>query len=601
MLTGHTATLEGRKFRQQAPPSGIYCQQSMCTSELFEELTLFLSNDDSSTNLKRMSVYVILVLVSNNRSGQTLVRETGCITVLSQLFRTVFSSYEFNLSDKNVSQRYQLWSSVCSTLCVCVNNPQNDENQMFCCSLFPNANEWIINCMKPEIIRPVCSFIGLTLANNTYVQKYFISVGGLDILSQALVQLESDSHKTPSSAKLAVVVTKTMDACIADNPTSGVVLSKYCIVSKLLALLSHESLDSAERFSIILALGHCTEDCEENQYDLFKNNGLPLMIQALTESQNEELNKAATFVLHNCKKISEKLSLSLGDYSFNENEAEQLKDINVTEKNLEEHWKTAKEILHRIDLLEREENEENKQRGKYKNSSSMKINIQDTVKHLHADDVGGTTEEEDKVKSQPRQLQSYKSHGVTSEACASDDQPKMLLENTNPVTASYMDSGQNKTLHKATSSCNQNLLEERTFNKKNFVSQSSDCTFKHPAHIVKNKKQQSTEIDPFTLCLDIINKEVVNFQSTNNCSKMLNYRCSGCITVGKTLNSRNFTKLLHSCSYQCDRHKVIVEAEDRYKNELRKSLICSKKILLTPRRRQLINKSTIPGGISEYT
>nr|6J07_B Chain B, Telomere repeats-binding bouquet formation protein 1 [Homo sapiens] len=60
------------------------------------------------------------------------------------------------------------------------------------------------------------------------------------------------------------------------------------------------------------------------------------------------------------------------------------------------------------------------------------------------------------------------------------------------------------------------------------------------------------------------------------------YRCSGCIAVEKSLNSRNFSKLLHSCPYQCDRHKVIVEAEDRYKSELRKSLICNKKILLTP-------------------
>nr|XP_003471985.1 telomere repeats-binding bouquet formation protein 1 [Cavia porcellus] len=575
----------------------VYCQQSLCTSELFEELTLLLSNDDSNTNLKRMSVYVILVLVSNNRTGQTLVRETGCITVLSQLFRTVFSNYEFNLSDKTVFQRYQLWSSVCSTLCVSVNNPQNDENQMFCCSLFPHANEWLINCMKPEIIRPICSFIGLTLANNTYVQKYFISVGGLDILSQVLVQLESDSHKTPSSAKLAVMVTKTMDACIADNPTFGVVLSKYCIVSKLLALLPHESLDSTEKFSIILALGHCTEDCEENQYDLFKNNGLPLMIQALTESQNEELNKAATFVLHNCKKITEKLSLSLGEYSFDENEAEQLKDINLAEKNLKEHRKTAKEILHRIDLLEREENKENIQREKYKNISSMKINVQDTLKHP-ADNIGGTAAEEDKVKSQPRQLRSSKSHEVISKACANDDQAKTLLKNTNLVNVCHADSGQNKTLHKVTSSCDQNLHEEMTFNKKNSVSQSSDHAFKRPAHIVQNKKEQLPEIDPFTLCSDIINKEVVSFQSTNNCSKMLNYRCSGCITLGKPLNSRNFTKLLHSCPYQCDRHKVIVEAEDRYKNELRKSLICSKKILLTPRRRQLTNKS-IHGGINQ--
>jgi hypothetical protein len=31
------------------------------------------------------------------------------------------------------------------------------------------------------------------------------------------VQLESDSHNTLSSAKLAVIVTKTMDACITDN------------------------------------------------------------------------------------------------------------------------------------------------------------------------------------------------------------------------------------------------------------------------------------------------------------------------------------------------------------------------------------------------
>ncbi|XP_063653297.1 telomere repeats-binding bouquet formation protein 1 isoform X13 [Pan troglodytes] len=502
----------------------VYCQQTLCTSELFEDLTWFLSND-SNINLKRMSVYVILVLVSNNRTGQTLVRETGCITVLSRLFRTVISKHELDLSDKNVFQSYQLWSSVCSTLCVCVNNPQNDENQMFCCSLFPHANEWLKNCMTPEIIRPICSFIGLTLANNT---------------------------------------------------TFGIVLSKYHIVSKLLALLLHESLDSGEKFSIMLTLGHCTEDCEENQYDLFKNNGLPLMIQALTESQNEELNKAATFVLHNCKKITEKLSLSLGEYPFDENETQQLKDISVKENNLEEHWRKAKEILHRIEQLEREGNEEEIQRENYQdNISSMNISIQNTWKHLHADQIGRGSKAEDEDKSHSRQLQSYKSHGVMSKACTNDDQMKTPLKSTNPVHACYRESEQNKTLYKAKSSCNQNLHEETTF-EKNFVSQSSDHVFKHPVHIAKNIKQQLPVTDPFTLCSDIINKEVVSFLATPSCSKMLTYRCSGCIAVEKSLNSRNFSKLLHSCPYQCDRHKVIVEAEDRYKSELRKSLICNK-------------------------
>ncbi|PNI63439.1 TERB1 isoform 2 [Pan troglodytes] len=407
----------------------VYCQQTLCTSELFEDLTWFLSND-SNINLKRMSVYVILVLVSNNRTGQTLVRETGCITVLSRLFRTVISKHELDLSDKNVFQSYQLWSSVCSTLCVCVNNPQNDENQMFCCSLFPHANEWLKNCMTPEIIRPICSFIGLTLANNTYVQKYFVSVGGLDVLSQVLMQLESDSHETLSSAKLAVVVTKTVDACIADNPTFGIVLSKYHIVSKLLALLLHESLDSGEKFSIMLTLGHCTEDC------------------------------------------AEKLSLSLGEYPFDENETQQLKDISVKENNLEEHWRKAKEILHRIEQLEREGNEEEIQRENYQdNISSMNISIQNTWKHLHADQIGRGSKAEDEDKSHSRQLQSYKSHGVMSKACTNDDQMKTPLKSTNPVHACYRESEQNKTLYKAKSSCNQNLHEETTF-EKNFVSQS---------------------------------------------------------------------------------------------------------------------------------
>ncbi|XP_077840227.1 telomere repeats-binding bouquet formation protein 1 isoform X10 [Macaca mulatta] len=580
------------------------CQQNSNASVYFREIggLMFVKNLAKSSEhsmVKEAALYTLGAIAEKNGTGQTLVRETGCITVLSRLFRTVISKYELDLSDKSVFQSYQLWSSVCSTLCVCVNNPQNDENQMFCCSLFPHANEWLKNFMKPEIIRPICSFIGLTLANNTYVQKYFVSVGGLDVLSQVLVQLESDSHETLSSAKLAVVVTKTVDACIADNPTFGIVLSKYHIVSKLLALLLHESLDSGEKFSIMLTLGHCTEDCEENQYDLFKNNGLPLMIQALTESQNEELNKAATFVLHNCKKITEKLSLSLGEYPFDENETQQLKDINGKEKNLEEHWRKAKEILHRIEQLEREGNEEEIQRENCQdNISSMNMSIQNTWKHLHADHIGRATKAEDEDKSHSRRFQSYKSHGVMSKACTNDDQMKTPLKSANPVHACYRESEQNKSLYKAKSSCNQNLREETTF-EKNFISQSSDHVFKHPVHIAKNIKQQLPVTDPFTLCSDIINKEVVSFLATPSCSKMLTYRCSGCIAVEKSLNSRNFSKLLHSCPYQCDRHKVIVEAEDRYKSELRKLLICNKKILLTPRRRRLSNESTTPGRIKK--
>ncbi|KAH0619548.1 hypothetical protein JD844_000264 [Phrynosoma platyrhinos] len=296
--------------------NNVFCQQMLCTSGLFEELHMFLTNKDSSVNLKRMSVYVLLVLVSNNKSGQTHVRESGCLDVLLQLFRTIISVSEENLLDKNINQ-YHLWSSVCSALCACVNNPQNEDNQKTCSLIFPHAKDWLQSSIKSEIVRPICSFIGLTVANNSKIQYFFVSIGGLAVLDKLLVKLTHNSFGNNSDTKLAVVVTKTMDACIADNPAIGVSLPKYNIVPNLLSLLSNNFLDSGEQFSIILTLGHCTESCEENQYTFIKNNGLAVMIQALTESQDEELHKAATFVLQNCRKIScQTIGLSLNSRNF---------------------------------------------------------------------------------------------------------------------------------------------------------------------------------------------------------------------------------------------------------------------------------------------
>ncbi|RLV96427.1 hypothetical protein DV515_00012618, partial [Chloebia gouldiae] len=224
--------------------SNVYCQQTLCTPALFEDLILFLIKKDSGVNLKRMSVYVILVLVSNNKNGQTYVRDTGCISLLLQLFRTTLSTSEKNVSDENTDPCYQLWSSVCSTLCACVNNPQNEDNQNICCSVFPYAREWLESCTEPEIVRPICSFLGLTVANNSYVQKYFVSIGGLDTLAKVLLELMHDSCLSHSSMKLAVVI-----LCVKADPTLyGSLLELIKDVEKLSRDL--QSLHSAKPSSI---------------------------------------------------------------------------------------------------------------------------------------------------------------------------------------------------------------------------------------------------------------------------------------------------------------------------------------------------------------
>lgn len=65
----------------------MYCQQTLCTSALFEDLILFLIKKDSGVNLKRMSVYVILVLVSNNSKLGFFL----CVTITLLFYLTICS------------------------------------------------------------------------------------------------------------------------------------------------------------------------------------------------------------------------------------------------------------------------------------------------------------------------------------------------------------------------------------------------------------------------------------------------------------------------------------------------------------------------------
>ncbi|XP_035747422.1 telomere repeats-binding bouquet formation protein 1 [Egretta garzetta] len=562
--------------------SNVYCQQTLCTSALFEDLILFLINKDSGVNLKRMSVYVILVLVSNNKSGQTYVRDTGCIGLLLQLFRTTLSISEINLSDENTNQCYQLWSSVCSTLCACVNNPQNEDNQNICCSVFPYAKEWLESCTEPEIVRPICSFVGLTVANNLYVQKYFVSVGGLDTLAKVLIKLMHDSCMSHSSTKLAVVVTKTLDACIANDSAMGVVLAKYHTVSELLKLLSNDTLDTGEKISIILTIGHCTEVCEENQCELLQNNGLPLMIQVLTESQDEELNKAATFVLQNCKQMTEQLSLKINDNSLNVNNVEEL-DVQVRKRSLQDYWKKANEILHRIKLIENERDEvgllpNNTEASKYHevNPADPKTYIERTHKVVHC-----------------LQLTSKLDDQVLAPSVDSSPLKNEIVNTIDPVNASARQSEQSNIPCSVNELQTDSVLQSHSKNEKTAcvknqsIPEVSEHLFKQPAEIVKNMKQTHTS-DQHSFYSELTKEE----KSTSTASashKMANLKCLGCTAGGLSFNSKTFTKMLQSCPYQCDHHKFILEAEERYRKELRKWAVCNnsryatyEKILLTP-------------------
>lgn len=128
------------------------------------------------------------------------------------------------------------------------------------------------------------------------------------------------------------------------------VLSELTLVPSLLLLLSSPNLSPSDQLAVVLTLGRCTDACgerlpsfcylfydtkkknkysfflsclcvEEHQSELLQSGGLPLIISLLTDVNDEEVKKAATFVLQTCKKLSELFSYSrdihLDSYSPN--------------------------------------------------------------------------------------------------------------------------------------------------------------------------------------------------------------------------------------------------------------------------------------------
>ncbi|KAK6480063.1 telomere repeats-binding bouquet formation protein 1-like [Huso huso] len=599
--------------------SNVFCQQVLCNSELFTEVGMSLSQN-SPLNLKRVAVYVVLVLVSNNKYGQSLVKTTGCIDILLDLLRTSFPFSDENGRNENITQGYQLWSSVSSALCACVNNPQNEENQRICTAAFLFLKEWLQKCIRKEITQPICSFVGLTVANNSYSQDCFATVCGLDTLAQVFVKLVDESSRNPLSGELAVVVTKTLCACIADNVPLAAGLWKYHIVPKLLTLLSCSWLDSGGRLCIILTIGHCTEACEAHQFQLLENGGLPQMIQFLSQSPDEELNKAATFVLQNCKQITEKLSLGLSDHSRDKRNTLSMKGTSHT--NLESYWRSAKEMLKKIDLVEKQDTEEmyrsvedepNNTKESFQADAHGRANsfvnkrliqLMEVIRKDFSKSSCGESSDEPPVRK-------VKGGGAKRDLLFQDDRTRIENAEHTPNKAILEDKGtilgSRRETDEQADRTRYNVLADRVrrqiFSVNNELQgtieqhavpvQQQQAKIAHTGRVNERtwtrQEEQAEEIasdeprvgaaglrepaDDMAVCSKLLDDEINNILNTPASSvKQKAFRCSGCVTGVSPVNSRNFSHILRSCPYKCDRHRVLLETEDRFKMEVMKSL-----------------------------
>lgn len=492
--------------------ANVYCKNSLCRKEIFTDLADWLVKDDASLTKKRVIVFFLSVLVTNNKLGQTLAQNTSCLDVLLSLFRATFPlSAEGTFKTTYSTQLHQLWSSVSSALCGCVNNPHNEEGQRACITVFPTVKNWIQQISLPqiEIFQPICSFISMTVANNSRVQESFAASGGLENLTLALIRFCLGSETSLLSCQLAVSISKTLSACISDNSAIASDLAKYELVCHLFSLLINPKLDSEDRLSVLLTMGHCTEASEEHQKQLMQIGSLPVFITLLTEDPSEEVRKAATFILQTCKQATNAVGIPDVKEAIGKDEFTNTKTCR----------RFSKVLLQRIDLLEKRQAE-----------SERELLYPQLIPEKSACPfVAGSAEEED---------------------CENDEEPIVVRVNRNLRSTKMKKSPEepSKTLWPP------------------FI-RTGSVSYGRRLEGAREPQENSEQLKAVVPQRQNIPKEEDLYNEVKNPGEegsVSEVRCTGCVLRFDEVNSRTFTSLQSSCAHSCDMHKVLKDTMEHY-------------------------------------
>ncbi|XP_033730503.1 telomere repeats-binding bouquet formation protein 1-like [Pecten maximus] len=461
--------------------NNVFCQKSLTTTSVFVYIHGILSDTQCPTRLKQTATFFLLNLVSNNGQGQTLVRNTGCLSDLLQLLRTSFPKTEvFNRRGTTESwfedvgmTSVELWSSVASTLCMCVNNPRSDENQSRCGLELGFMFSLIQHCDNPSVLRPLLSLVGFTVASNACTQRQVRQCGGLMVLMArlkvamdlALCQnSESDSHR--AQINLAVTIAGTMDSCILDNVENAEDLSKGDAIPSMLQLLLLESMKQEDKLQVVLTLGHLLELSCESRVQIDAVTGLPDLVKLLTESEDEEFSKAVKYLLQMCIARNEKNSVEAEEESLDA----------VRRENGKKMLLKIDEISERLKAIEKEAEE--KSLGLHQTGQGK-----ETMKKTCCDAVSMTPQEknllfqlqqerEDRKRMESLAFQMhapsplFPQYGLMSRQC--------LSEENFPVQGQSFIESDRQRLHRQLLCCTPEILHHQNFNTEH-LNMSRNC------------------------------------------------------------------------------------------------------------------------------
>ncbi|XP_008310145.1 telomere repeats-binding bouquet formation protein 1 [Cynoglossus semilaevis] len=548
--------------------ANVFCKTSLCKKETFADLAGWLTKKDISLTQRRVAVYLLSVLVANNKSGQSLALTSGCMNGLLELFRTTFPlPVDTSAVVDYDAHTHPLWASVSNGLCGCVNNPQNEDAQLICVATFPILKIWLKEALTHlEIFKTICSFIAMTVANNTSVQESFRTSGCLETITLLLLQLVPDAQTSLVPCQLSATISKTLSACISENSALASDLAQYDIVSKLLLLLASPNLNPEDTLSVLLTLSYCTESSEEHQFQLVKCGGLGLIINLLTEDHSEEVRKATTFILQNCKQAT----MLLAEPTLTSGITEDIKAEPLI--SMESMKSSAVDVLYRINQLERKQAKEAEQQDPPATPEKKVLPVPSSVSALH--------------------LQPMKRTQTVLSAHTQPSRHKEEDNNTHPPcvknVAMKEKDGYRKKASSRSGNCKDNAKASKSNGESSVLSNTTALMSSHVKSLDGGREPDIANGQKLTVPesrRQKLSKKIKHADKESQDKKKghtrtfreedisLHSRCTGCMLTFEEVTSHTFSSLQSSFHHCCDMHRALQVATDRFRTGLSSLLV----------------------------
>ncbi|XP_049939867.1 uncharacterized protein LOC126416273 [Schistocerca serialis cubense] len=272
-----------------AANSHVGNQVVLTNRKIFRRIYTILSNIQHE-NFQTLiyAVNLISSLINGNAYGQTLARETGCLSYMNKKFHEVATALSNCCKEQKELDLFKMmWNALCLSLRMVMTNPVNCDNQNEMRHYIKQVTD-LMDILLDKIttsyhaidfLHELVPLIKLMIVGNSPNQLKFSMCNGLQIVLSGLMKLQRLSSSSTSTQELMVKMIELLCASVYDNEFNSHKAGSIGAIPILLSLL-HKLEDKTAPLTALIQLLY---NSEMNRRRFVKEDGANI-ISKLSEN-----------------------------------------------------------------------------------------------------------------------------------------------------------------------------------------------------------------------------------------------------------------------------------------------------------------------------